>query len=70
MWMNPFRALTERVIASGQVRCPMRARDVDVDVCGACPEPKQFGTNKGVAYVRCEPAGPDRLLKGQEPTFR
>jgi len=70
MWMKAFRALTERVIDSGQVRCPMQAHDVDVDLCSACPELKQLGTNKGVAYIRCDPPSPDPLLRGQEPAFR
>ena len=50
-----------RVIDAGRVCCPLRRRDVEVDLCAGCGWAEAIETQARAPYVRCT-AEPVRIL--------
>ena len=43
----------ELFIDRGQVNCPVRGTDVEVDVCYACPRRLEIDERAALPFVRC-----------------
>ena len=60
---NFFGTAADRlIIDNGQVFCPIRHQDTDIDLCAGCPRVRQIDDSCSVPFVRCrlEP----RMLPG------
>ena len=45
----------ERFIERGQVNCPVRGTDVEVDLCYGCPRRIEIDERAALPFVRCTP---------------
>jgi hypothetical protein len=58
------RVSDERVIDSGRVGCPLRRRDVDIEICTSCGWASAIDLAAKPAVVRCQPSQlPDWLVR-------
>ena len=47
--------LSEHFIDNGRVYCPVRKRDVEVDLCASCRWTASIDLNASAPLVRCRP---------------
>ena len=62
--MFPFfrRGATIHLIDCGKVGCPVRGRDVDLDLCCSCQWLLEVDPRADLPFVRCQPElAPDGL---------
>jgi hypothetical protein len=48
-------AAQARCIDGGRVQCPLRERDVEVDLCAGCEWMTEFDLEADPPFVRCRP---------------